>query len=91
MSISKMFICKKRSGNFIVSQHERSEWETIAICNNPKELLFEVHRLRSGKVIKSEYSKSQLTTLPMLYTKSDAVKAFGLSASKMIIEQQFGR
>ena len=86
---SKMFICKKRSGNFIVSEFERSEWETIATCNNPKELLLEVHRLRNAKVIKSEYTKSQLTTLPMLYTKADAVKAFGLSASKMIIEQQF--
>lgn len=86
---NQMFVCKKRSGNYIVSEFERSEWETIVICNNPKELLLAVHKLRNGKVIKSEYTKSQLTTLPMLYTKSDAVKAFGLSASKMVIEQQF--
>jgi hypothetical protein len=90
MTTTKMFICKTRSGNFTVSQYERSEWQTIAICNSPKELYLEVGKLPQWSlIIKAEYRKSQLTTFAKNYSKSDAVKAFGLSASKMIIEQNF--
>lgn len=87
---NQMFLNKKRSGNYIVSQYQRPEWETIAVCNSPKELLESIQNLpKFSKVIKSEYSKSQLTTISYSYTTLDCLKAFGIPATKKEVQKHF--
>jgi hypothetical protein len=90
MTNSKVFLCRKKSGNYIVSSYVNSAWEIIAECSTPKELKEAVNSLdKFETVIKSEYSQSQLKTNAWMYNEKDALKAFGLSSAKSVIEANF--
>lgn len=84
-----LFVCKKRSGNYIIASYKSSAWELVAEVTTPKQLKEVVNSLGYSTVIKDEYSKSQLTTKGMFYNKKDALRAFGISASAKEIAANF--
>ena len=90
MTTTKVFLNRKKSGNYIVSIYQRPEWETISICNSPLDLYRAIANLpKYSKIIKSEYSKSQLTTIAGMYTTLDCLKAFGIPATKKEVQNHF--
>lgn len=86
--IDKLHICQKKSGNFIISQFEREEWQTIGTATTPKELLTALEQLPMWAVIiKKEYSKSQSTCYNYAYNLYDAIKAFDIPVTKENIKK----
>lgn len=85
-----VYISKKKSGNYTVTNYSRQEWELIATCESPFELYNAIRKLPAfSRIIKAEYSRSQSCTLSTLYSEKDALKAFGLSASAHNINEHF--
>lgn len=86
-----IYLSQKKSGNYVVSKYVDNAWNLISQNTNPKDLFESVKALSPfSKIIKSEYSKSQLVTHSNMYSKKDALKAFGLSSTKSNIEIYFG-
>lgn len=84
-----LFLQQKKSGNYTIATYLDENWKLIATCNSPKELKLAVNALGYATVIKSEYSKSQLTTKAALYNEKDALKAFDFSANKENLIKHF--
>ena len=85
-----IYLAQKKSGNYIVTQYLDNAWIVISKNNSPKDLFESVKGVPPHQtIIKSEYSQSQLKTYSNMYTKKDALKAFGLSATKANIEIYF--
>ena len=81
-------LSQKNSGNYIVAPFTRPEWLLIGEFLTPKELLNRVRELNNyATVIKSEYSQSKLKTFAGIYSIKDALKAFGIAATKSNIEK----
>ena len=85
-----IYLAQKKSGNYIVTEYLDNAWDVISKCDSPKSLFESVKGVPPFQtIIKSEYSQSQLKTMASMYTKKDALKAFGLSATKANIETYF--
>jgi hypothetical protein len=85
---TSMYLQQKSSGNYIITPFIRENWTFIKECSNPTQLYLATKQLNSfSKIIKSEYSKSQLTTTAAAYSIKDALKAFGMKADmKNVLE-----
>lgn len=78
---TSMYLQQKTSGSYTITPFIRENWTFVKECNTPAELLSAINGLSPySKIIKSEYSKSQLTTTASMYSVKDALKAFGMKA-----------
>lgn len=85
-----IYLAQKKSGNYIITQYLDNVWTIISKNDSPRDLFESVKGIPPYQIIiKSEYSQSQLKTYSSMYTKKDALKAFGLSATKSNIETYF--
>lgn len=84
-----IFVCRKKSGNYTISNYKADAWELVAEVSTPSQLKELVNSLGNATVIKSEYSQSQLTTKGSYYNHKDALRAFGLSTSEKSIKENF--
>jgi RNase P/RNase MRP subunit p30 len=82
-------ISRKQSGNLIIATYSHTPWELVAECKTPKELMKTINNLGFVQIITSEYSKAQNKKLAATFNENDALKAFGLSASKANRERYF--
>lgn len=82
MENKKVILAQKKSGNYTITSHMDSAWTLIGEFERPIDLLKVVNSLGNKTVIKAEYSQSQLKTIASMYSAKDALKAFGLPATK---------
>jgi hypothetical protein len=87
---NSIYLSQKKSGNYVVSSYLEDAWTLISKNNTPKELFESVKGVPPfSTIIKAEYAQSQLKTTSSTYTKKDALKAFGLNATKANIRTYF--
>ena len=85
--VKVLFICRKKTGNFIVSRHHFEPWKLISPVISPEQLYFEITKFhKTDKVIISEYRFSQLIKLGSQFTEKDALRLFGVKQTKANIE-----
>ena len=91
--MKNVMISRKKSGNYIITDHTSDAWSLYAVCNTPSDLFYEVKKLtpldRFTRIIKSEYRRSQLVCRPSQYTEKDALRAFGLQATNENVAKYF--
>jgi hypothetical protein len=87
--MNTVYVSRKKSGNYTITNHTDSSWELIASCDSPKALKDVVNGLGNATVIKAEYSQSQLKTKGSYFNCKDALRAFGISTSNSNIQSFF--
>jgi len=84
----EVVISQKQSGNYILGKCDT--WKVVAICKTPRKLLEEVQKLGPSRLIKVEYSQSQLKTIGIQFTRQEALQAFNIPVTKVNVELYFG-
>ena len=83
------YICRKKSGNYIITTSPLSAWEMIDKAESPSELMQKTSTI-NGKFILNEYSKAQMTTFGGL-TERQSLYCFGLGYSKENLQLYFAK
>ena len=87
--MNNISICRKKSGNYIISKFPQSVWEIVATASTPKELKSELTKLGGATVIVAEYSRAQIKSPAVHVTEKQILKAFGFHTTKKEIELYF--
>ena len=90
---AQIYLCRKQSGNYIVSSHTSPAWVVVEKCETPKQLFDAVEKLhpisRFCKIILSEYSQAQLKCSPIEFTRERALRAFEIAVTKVNVSTYF--
>lgn len=86
----RRFLQRKRSGNYVINWYEHGSQELIGIAETPRELLKLVRALKPGTpVITAEYSRSHNYAWSNRFDMRQALKSFGMSATKYDVVVNF--